>query len=80
MHRMKGLEFSRVLLAGVQKGKVPLRIYGGDPEDAARHEGHELQERCLLYVACTRARDELVVCGFGEGSPFLTAEPEATGV
>ena len=33
---------------------------------------HELQERCLLYVAMTRARDELVITGFGNPSPFLS--------
>ena len=29
------------------------------------------KERCLLYVACTRARDELVVCGHGKPSPLM---------
>lgn len=71
MHRMKGLEFSRVLLAGVQDGFVPMAVRG----DAADIEGrrlHELQERCLLYVAATRARDELVITGFGSPSSFLS--------
>lgn len=69
MHRMKGLEFSRVILAGVQKGKMPLDA--GDYADHASLEDHELRERCLFYVACTRARDELVITGFGEESPFV---------
>lgn len=69
MHRMKGLEFSRVLLAGVQEGKCPLQT--GPSADAASEEDHELRERCLLYVAATRARDELAVCGFGEPSRLL---------
>jgi superfamily I DNA/RNA helicase len=69
MHRMKGLEFSRVLLAGVQAGKMPLEA--GDYADYASLEDHELRERCLLYVACTRARDELVITGFGTPSPFF---------
>ena len=70
MHRMKGLEFSRVLLAGVQAGKMPLEV--GDYADFAGLEDHETRERCLLYVACTRARDELVITGFGSPSPFLS--------
>jgi superfamily I DNA/RNA helicase len=70
MHRLKGLEFSRVLLAGVQEGTMPLKV-GGDPADAEGRERQELQERCLLYVATTRARDELVICGFGAPSSFL---------
>jgi len=70
MHRMKGLEFSRVLLAGVQAGKMPLEA--GDYADYASLEDHELRERCLLYVACTRARDELVITGYGTASPFVS--------
>ncbi len=69
MHRMKGLEFSRVILAGVQKDKMPLEA--GDYADHASLEDHELRERCLFYVACTRARDELVISGYGQPSPFL---------
>ncbi len=69
MHRMKGLEFSRVLLAGVQEGKMPLKKEWAD--DAGR-EDQELQERCLLYVAATRARDELHITGSGQRSPFLS--------
>ena len=71
MHRLKGLEFSRVLISGVQKGQVPsAAALRSAPDDAGREDA-ELQERCLLYVAATRARDELVVVGWGEMSPFL---------
>ena len=70
MHRLKGLEFPRVLLAGVKKGTVPVP-YSGHPEDDIGRTEHEIQERCLLYVAATRARDELVITGYGERSPFL---------
>lgn len=30
-----------------------------------------MTERCLLFVACTRARDGLYVSWSGEPSPFL---------
>jgi len=69
MHRMKGLEFSRVMLVGVRSGIVPLE--SGRAADEVSAEAYELQERCLFYVACTRARDELVITGYGEGSRFL---------
>jgi len=65
MHRMKGLEFSRVILVGVREGTVPLTVEDIDPH-------HELSERCLFYVASTRARDELVITGYGERSIFLS--------
>lgn len=71
MHRMKGLEFPKVILAGIgadifpRPGDVPADI---DPVAA---ENWELNERCLLYVAMTRARDELVITGYGEPSALL---------
>jgi len=66
---MKGLEFAGVLLVGVQEGIVPLHIDSAG--DAVSDAEHEWRERCLLYVAATRARDELVITGYGEPSAFL---------
>jgi superfamily I DNA/RNA helicase len=70
MHRAKGLEFQRVLLAGVDEHQLPaarfIREYTEDDlVDAER------RERLLLYVASSRARDELVVTWHGKASPFL---------
>lgn len=70
MHSAKGLEFSRVILFDVSDGSVPQPIAlqgltGTDLEDAI------LRERSLLYVAATRARDELVVTWAGKRSPLL---------
>ena len=71
MHRLKGLEFSRVLLVGVQDGNVPLELPREQLPDEASLLDHLQRERCLLYVAATRARDELSVIGYGEPSPLL---------
>lgn len=71
MHRMKGLEFMRVIVAGVQEGVVPWLPQNDGPADEASRRHRELQERSLLYVAATRARDELLITGFGRPSPFL---------
>lgn len=71
MHRAKGLEFKAVLLVGCAKGQVPsegLLRHLSDPQDRERAEA---RERRLLYVAMTRARDELVVSWTGEPSPLL---------
>lgn len=72
MHSSKGLEFARLAVIGVNADRVPLP-YAVTPEaeDAEQHR-HDLQrERCLLYVACTRARDALIVTSSGQPSPLL---------
>ncbi|SDM41768.1 UvrD/REP helicase N-terminal domain-containing protein [Geodermatophilus siccatus] len=70
MHRAKGLEFRKVVLAGVDESQVPAgRVIGQYPDD---DRGDALvRERLLLYVASSRARDELVVTWHGSASPFL---------
>jgi DNA helicase-2/ATP-dependent DNA helicase PcrA len=52
MHNTKGLEFDRVLVAGLEDGLFP--------RDETAHDRDELEEeRRLFYVAITRARKEL---------------------
>jgi len=60
MHRAKGTEFSRVVLSGVgtRLESEKIRIAGLDKTDQLNED---LREKSLLYVAATRARDELVV-------------------
>jgi len=60
MHRAKGMEFSKVVLADVghRSPAEQSRLAAMDPSERA---DTELRERSLLYVAATRARDELVV-------------------
>ncbi len=70
MHRSKGMEFSRVLISGVEAGVVPSAFLLDQAPEADR-AAVLTRERSLLYVACSRARDELVVTWRGEPSPFL---------
>ena len=72
MHAMKGLEFRAVAVIGVEEGVVP------DPAAVTTDDGDPLayaqdlqRERCVLFVACTRARDHLYVSHTGEPSHFL---------
>ena len=60
MHRAKGLEFSRVVLADVGGQAGAGRAHLAAMDDAERADA-ELRQRSLTYVAATRARDELVV-------------------
>jgi superfamily I DNA/RNA helicase len=70
MHRVKGLEFPVMILAGVNSGVMPLRLAAIEGDPTARKE-HEDRERSLLFVAATRARDQLIVTSWGTPSPFL---------
>ena len=72
MHAMKGLEFQAVAVIGVEHGLVPEPAAVTPPtEDAATHALDLQRERCVLFVACTRARDHLYVSGTGQPSIFL---------
>jgi superfamily I DNA/RNA helicase len=71
MHLAKGLEFRAVAVMACDDEIVPLqeRIETvGD--DADLQEVYDT-ERHLLYVACTRARDHLLVTGVEPASEFL---------
>ncbi|PRZ15944.1 AAA domain-containing protein [Laceyella sediminis] len=70
MHRSKGLEFRVVFLAGVNEKVVPLDAFT-KIEDIEEREEKIKQERSLLYVASTRAREKLFITSYGKLSPFL---------
>ncbi len=71
MHRAKGLEFKSVLVLDASDRYLPNPkvIQAADP---AEREESLAQERRLLYVSLTRARDDVVVTCAGTPSPFLT--------
>jgi superfamily I DNA/RNA helicase len=71
MHRVKGLEFDRMIIAGVNAGAVPHPAALHAASDPAVRAEAEVRERALLYVAATRARREVRITGWGEPSPFL---------
>jgi superfamily I DNA/RNA helicase len=71
MHLAKGLEFRAVAVMACDDEVIPLqeRIEAvGD--DADLQEVYDT-ERHLLYVACTRARDQLLVTAVAPASEFL---------
>ncbi|WJZ03246.1 3'-5' exonuclease [Corynebacterium freiburgense] len=70
MHNAKGLEFTHVILMGINAKSVPQRhqLQGlGEAETADQI----LRERALLYVAASRARDALMVTVSGERSELM---------
>ena len=84
LHGAKGLEFDVVFLAGCERGLLPLWLPGPAADTA--------EERRLLFVGMTRARDRLLLTcaarrtrpGSAEAagrSPFLTAvDPQLPGL
>ena len=71
MHRAKGLEFKTVAVVGCGNSDVPYRKVLGMLSDPSDREAFVEQERSLLYVACTRARDRLMISHSGAPSEFL---------
>jgi superfamily I DNA/RNA helicase len=71
MHLAKGLEFRAVVVMACDDEIIPLQerieMVG---DDADLQEVYDT-ERHLLYVACTRARDHLLVTGVDPVSEFL---------
>ncbi|MCB0288744.1 MAG: DEAD/DEAH box helicase [Calditrichaeota bacterium] len=74
MHRVKGIEFDYMIIAGVNAGIIPLKYLIERPGDPITKAENELRERALLYVAATRARKEVLVSSFGEKSGLLPGD------
>ena len=71
MHLAKGLEFRTVVVMACDDEVVPLQERIEMVADDADLEEVYNTERHLLYVACTRARDHLLVTGVEPASEFL---------
>lgn len=80
IHASKGLEFPTVFLAGLEDGLLPHKNSSTSPEGIA-------EERRLLYVAMTRAKDKLLMSyahmrqsgyqkEFRKASRFISELPE----
>ena len=71
MHLAKGLEFRAVAVMACDDEIIPLQERIESVTDDADLEEVYNTERQLLYVACTRARDHLLVTGVEPASEFL---------
>ena len=71
MHLAKGLEFRAVAVMACDDEVLPLQSRIENVADEADLEDTYSTERQLLYVACTRARDRLLVTGVEPASEFL---------
>jgi hypothetical protein len=71
MHLAKGLEFRSVVVMACDDEVIPSQLRIEEVSDEADLEEVYNTERHLLYVACTRARDHLLVTSVGPPSEFL---------
>ena len=71
MHLAKGLEFRAVAVMACDDEVMPSLERIENVGDEAELEDVYNTERQLLYVACTRARDHLLVTSGGDASEFL---------
>lgn len=72
MHLAKGLEFRAVAVMACDDEVLPLQERIESISDESDLEEVYNTERHLLYVACTRARDWLLVSGIDPASEFLS--------
>ena len=71
MHLAKGLEFKAVVVMACNDGVLPLQARLEAVADETELDDVYETERHLLYVACTRARDRLMISGVRPASEFL---------
>lgn len=70
MHRVKGLEFNYIFAAGVNNKALPNGVRSDFSDDVSLEE-FETEEKCLLYVALTRARVGAYVTCYGKMSSLI---------
>ena len=71
MSLAKGLEFRAVVVMACDEGTLPLDERVADAADEAELDDIYETERRLLYVACTRAREHLLLTGVTPTSEYL---------
>lgn len=71
MNLAKGLEFKAVAVIACDEDVIPLKSRLETVADEVELDDVYATERQLLYVACTRARDHLLVTAVKPGSEFI---------
>lgn len=70
MHRVKGLEFQYVFIVAANNRIIPLAS-AIDHTDTISEQESITAEKCLLYVALTRAQKGAYISGYGKMSEFI---------
>ena len=78
-HSLKGLEYRVIILTGVNERNLPSQVKEGYPfsgMDKVAQKEFLASKRSLLYVAITRARQLVVILGYGEKCGLLELSKE----
>lgn len=70
MHRVKGLEFQYVFIVAANSKIIPLEA-AIEHMDSVSEQETMTAEKCLLYVALTRAQKGAYISGYGRISEFI---------
>jgi superfamily I DNA/RNA helicase len=76
MHRVKGLQFNYVFIPGLNSESLPLLLGLNSCSDSVSKEKFINGERCLLHVAATRAKKQVIVTYYGQPSSLLVTMNE----
>ena len=71
MHRVKGLEFPYIFVVAANNRVIPLASAIADYDQASKTESLT-SEKCLLYVALTRAQKAAYITSYGAKSEFIS--------
>ncbi|MGB6301192.1 MAG: UvrD-helicase domain-containing protein [Rivularia sp. (in: cyanobacteria)] len=71
MHRVKGLQFEYVILAGINDNYLPLQSALKNASDKAARNAIINAERSLIHVSATRAKRCVTVSYYGEPSSLI---------
>lgn len=70
MHRVKGLEFRHVFVVAANRDVIPLKSAINTTDEASVEESITA-EKCLFYVALTRAQKNAYITSFGKQSEVV---------
>ncbi|WAE75516.1 hypothetical protein OUQ99_10735 [Streptomonospora nanhaiensis] len=71
MHSLKGLAFRCVAAIDINDGTLPfIKAVTSEAVDPLQYRTDLMAERCLLFVACTRAHDHPYVSCIREAQPL----------
>ncbi len=73
-HKIKGLEFKHVFMVDVNERNIPKIPFGFEALEKSQQESYLQNEKSLIYVALSRAIENVFISGVGRKSAFFKME------